>query len=553
MTGSRASGNPVVRVCICGILVAAFALAAVDTSRDSPKELARALGRKAARAEKNGDSAQAYILYSEAAALQPTNRRLKSRMELLRTGAVKQSKPSSAASAASSEQHVVLLPEQIFDSLTERELAQARELQSVPRLAARAGKQNFDLTGDPRVLFQRVAQSFGLDPVFDGDYPPSAAAVRFRVDDVDYREALTCLQAATASFVIPISSRVFMVAKDTQPKRNDLEQTMLIAVPLPQVITPQEITEIAQVVRQTTNIEKIAWDTTQSRLVIRDRVSRVIPALEILRQLLAYRPEVMIEMEFLQVSASDIRNYGFNITNTFTGIYLGHILNNAISIPTSVTGLLSFGGGKTLIGLGVAQAQAMFNETSNTSNSLYRAQIRSLVGQPATLHVGEKYPVITGGYFGGASGQQSGSSTYLSPPIFTYEDLGLEMKVTPFVHSTDEVTLAIETSFEVLTGQSINDIPVIGRRSIASQARLRNGEWAVIGGLMNTSKSKGVNGFWGLGQIPLLGYLFKQTSTDLEDSNVLIGIKPHLLSLPPDQIVTRALRTGTELHPYIPL
>ena len=94
---------------------------------------------------------------------------------------------------------------------------------------------------------------------------------------------------------------------------------------------------------------------------------------------------------------------------------------------------------------------------------------------------------------------------------------------------------------------------MIDRQSLSTQVRLRNGEWAVIGGLMDMTRSKAVTGFWGLAQIPLFGELFKQTSTDKEDASVLIAIRPHLLSLPPDEVVTRALRVGSEMRPYTPL
>ena len=99
----------------------------------------------------------------------------------------------------------------------------------------------------------------------------------------------------------------------------------------------------------------------------------------------------------------------------------------------------------------------------------------------------------------------------------------------------------------------MNSIPVIGRRQLNTQVRLLDGEWAVVAGLMNRSTSKTSNGFWGLAQLPLIGNLFRMNTRDKESSNVLIAIRPHLLSLPPDQVVTKALRVGSETRPLNPL
>jgi hypothetical protein len=538
-----------IRLIAAILAVSSFACAADD----SPKELALALARKAKKAANAGESAQAYIYYAEAFALQPTNKGYRARMEMLQTKAARQSKPiPKPLPEGEALPPIPLEPEEVFDSMTEKEFAQARELKEVPRLRALPGTRNFDLTGDPRTLFDKVAESFGLQTVYDGDYPRTAAAVRFHVSGADYREAIHDLEAATGSFVIPLSGRVFMVAQDTPAKRTDLEQTMEIAVPVPQAITTQELTELAQVMRQATNVEKIAWESAQSRIVMRDRVSRIMPAVALLNELLTYRPEVMIDLEFLQVDASDVVTYGFNVTNNFSAYYLGQVLNNAVSIPSGVTNLLTFGGGKTLIGITAAQVQAMFNQTKADSNSLYSAELRSVAGLPATLHVGEKYPVITSGYYGNVSSSQAGQ-VYAPPPSFTFVDLGIEMKVTPFINGVDATTLAVETSFQVLTGQTVNGIPIIGNRSVKTQVGLRNGEWAIIGTLVNKTNSKAVSGFWGLAQLPFLGQLFKQTTTDKEESNVLIGIRTRLLSLPASEGIHRALRVGTDQRPFTPL
>jgi hypothetical protein len=524
--------------------------AGVDDSADSPKELAMAMARKARKAEKSGHYSQALVLYSQAFAIRPEERNYRASLERLRPLAAEESKSAQAGGNSPAHAPKDIPPEDLFDSFTEKEVAEARPLADIPQLKAQRGLQGFDLNADARTLFNRVAGAFGLDVVFDGDYPTGGQPIRFRVSRVDYREAIDDLEAATGSFVIPISSKVFMVAQDNAPKRNDLERTMAVMIPIPSAVTTQEMTEIAQVLRQTLNIEKIGWNTADASIIIRDRVSRVLPAAALLRQLTSYRPEVMVELEFLQVQESDMATYGINLTNSYTMYYLGHLQNTMTTVPSTVMNLVTFGGGKTLFGLTVAEAQAMFNESDNKSNTLYHAQIRSVAGQPANLHIGDKYPIITSGYFGAVT---TPGTVYAPPPSITFEDLGLEFKVTPYIHGMDTTSLNLEASFEVLTGAAVNGIPVIGQRTFKSNADVRNGQWNIIGSMLSTTRSRAITGFWGLAQVPLFGELFKQTTKDDEDANILIGVRTSLLSLPPDQIVTEMLRVGSDPRPHIPL
>jgi len=543
----------------CALILIANTCWGSSGQEDSPNEQAAALAKKAKKAAKSSQQANAYLLYSEAAALQPANKKLKEKMETLQYRAALQSKPVPEAPDTAPPDTTplgtappILAPEDLFDSITAREFARARQPQGLPELKALPGTEDFDVSGTARTLFDQVAQRFGLETVYDGEYPPAGRQIRFRISGLDYREALHDLEAMTNSFVIPLSARLFMVAQDTPQKRNDLEQTIAISIPVPAALTTQELTEIAQAVKQATNIDKMAWDTAQNEVVIRDRISRALPAQALFQQLFSWRPEVMIEVEFLEVTDSDIINYGFNVTNQFPAIYLGQILNNAVSFPSGLTALLSFGGGKTLIGLGVAQAQAMFNESISSARTLYRAQVRSVNGQPATFHVGEKYPVITQQYAGGGTTATTGK-VYAPPPSFTFENLGAEVKVTPHIHGVEGVTLTVETNFELLAGTAVNSIPIIARRQLNTQVRLLDGEWAVVAGMLSPTDSKAVSGFWGLSRIPLIGNLFRQTTRDKERENLLIAIRPHLLSLPPDQIVTPKVRVGTETRPFTPL
>jgi general secretion pathway protein D len=526
-------------------LLAAWSVPTLVAADDAAKIYEE--GRKAERA---GHMAQAYLLYSQASALDPPNQlyRLKSVAVQSRAALESPPKPRDPAQetgAASAD------PTTVFDRLSQKDRAAEENLQPPVQLKAAPGHLDFDLRADAKSLWEQVAHAFHLETVFDGDYQ-AGPPIRFRLTDVDYRNALHGLEAATGSFVVPISSRLFLVVKDTEPKRRDIEPTMAVTLSIPQATTAQDLTEIAQAVRQLFGLEHVAWDSQQNMVVLRGRVSLVVPARQIFEQLLHHRPQVSIEMDLLEVDRSYSLAYGVEGVATLPVAYLGTFWNNPLSVPSAVAGLLTFGGGQSTFGIAVASATMIANMSLSGTRNLIRSEVRSLDGLPASVHIGSKFPVLTAGYFGPAS-FSTGGTVVTPPPSFTFEDLGLNMKVTPRIHGMDEVTLDLDTEFKVLAGSSVNGIPVISSRKFTSKVRLREGEWAVVAGLMSTSEARDISGIAGLSNLPVLGKLFSETTKDETTTEVLLVIKPSLLNLPPDQFATPTIWTGSELRPTTPL
>jgi general secretion pathway protein D len=212
---------------------------------------------------------------------------------------------------------------------------------------------------------------------------------------------------------------------------------------------------------------------------------------------------------------------------------------------------VTFGGGQTLfgIGIGVLTTQLLANMTKTESQSFFHTQIRSVDGQAANFHVGDKYPIQTSGYNLGA---QAGTTTGYAPS-FNFEDLGLVLKVTPRVHGTEEVTLEVDAEFKVLGSGSLNGIPVISNKKFVTQVRMKFEEWAAVSGLMDTSQAKTITGIAGLMGVPVLGPILSNNSKEDRNNQVLLLIKPHLLNLPPTEAATLPVFVGPDTRPRTPI
>lgn len=520
-------------------LIVLLAVAAHSQSTGSASQV-RA---RAAKAEKKGDAVTAYLLYSQAAAMDQTDTVSWTKSLALRRRAV-------TAANVMPEGGAPVKPrlELVPGGVTDQELAEARTMNPPPRLAPGKGTRSFEIKGDSKMLFESVMKSFGIETIFDSDYQP-IAGIRFRIPDTSFDEALTAVQAATASFAVPVSEKMVLVARDTTQKRQELEHTLAVAVPLPAPVTVQEATELARAVQQLMEIQKFGVDSSHRMVLIRDRASKVLPALAVFEDILRYRAEVMIEVEFLEVTENSSLDIGLKLPSSFLLQSVTSLANQPVSIPTLLRNLGSFSPLK-FFAVGIADSQLFGSMSVGSSRTLSRTELRSSDGQPVQFHVGDKYPILTAGYFGSTSGT---GQTYTPPPTFQFEDLGIVLKITPKVHGWDEIGMEIEAEYKVLTGQALNGIPVIANRKFQSRVRLKDSEVAVVTGLVRTSEARTITGVAGLGNLPVMGALFRQDSRTKDSGQALFTIRPRIvLAAPSEMGATRTIWTGPEGRPRIP-
>jgi len=495
---------------------------------------AEQLFHQAQKAERDGEIVKAYLLYAEAAAADPSNIDYWSRAQALRPAAsLKDASPPEPPGFPSDK-----IDRTLFGTITAAEMEEARKPLPPPRLQVGPGRRDYDFQGDSKALWEQLAAALNLKVLFDSDYRPTRA-FRFELADADYRAALQSLQLATNSFLVPVSQRLIFIANDSTQKRRDFEPTATVTVPFPEATTVQALQELATTIRGVLDAQKVAVDTTQHLILIRDKVTKVRLAEKLLADLTRPRAQVIIDVEILTTDLSSSLSYGLSLPTSFALSSFVNRANLAAYIPSGFSTFLAFGGGASLLGLGVTNAQLFATVSNSISQRKYHGQVVAMEGVPSTLHVGEKYPIITSGYFGNTS---SSGTVYTPPPTITFEDLGLSIKVTPHIVSVDEVALDLDAEFKLLGATSSNGIPVVLNTQYQSKVNVVAGEWAVLSGLMTSQEAKSITG------IPLLSYipLLRQTIISKDRGSTLIVLKPHVTIAPPSATPAWRAWAGSE-------
>ncbi len=395
-------------------------------------------------------------------------------------------------------------------------------------------------------MIEKVAGAYGIQVIFDAAYQ-GVPNVIFRVKDLEFREAFHAVEAATDSFLVPVGEKIALALRDTQQNRTQFAPAMSIAVPIPGRISAQEAQEITTAIQQTLEIRRISLDPAKRMVYFRDAVPKVLAAREMFESLSRLRAQIQVDVELLEISRSSALSYGLGLPTSSLIADFGGLLNNVVSVPSGAASAFArLGGVGSTFGIGIANSTVLATLSKSSAATLLEASIVALDAQAATFKVGDRYPVITGAFSGLTPGTTV--SNTLSPSV-NFVDLGLVLKITPTVHEEGEVTLDVDATFAALGAGGANGIPAIDNRQYQGKVRLREGEWAVVGGLVSVSDSLTPSGIAGLSQLPGVGWLFGEKNHNVNESQTLVVLKPHLVNLPPWESTTPSIWTGTESRP----
>lgn len=268
---------------------------------------------------------------------------------------------------------------------------------------------------------------------------------------------------------------------------------------------------------------KIAADNNKNIVIMICSPTVYRQHLELLRQLDTQTKQVLIEATIAELTLTDELKYGVEwyINNTIdggplTGGTLGNLALNTLGMTFSYA-------------TATANFKAMLNAlaTKDKANILSTPRLTVLDNHEAVIQIGQDVPVATGE-------QTTASSTTTDPTILRtiqYRSLGIILKVKPTINTEGLLTLELTQEVSDLSPTTgVGDSPIILMRRINTSVVAAHGQTVALGGLMKERKGVTERKIPLLGDIPLLGNLFKVTEKTTERTELLILVTPTILT-----------------------
>jgi general secretion pathway protein D len=403
-------------------------------------------------------------------------------------------------------------------------------------------------TEDSKVIYETIGKLAGINVLFDPDY--TSRRIKVDLNSVSLEEALQIVAMVSKTFWRPVTPNTIFVAADNPAKRKEIEQSVIKTFYLSNLSKATELQDIVNAMRQILEIQRIQPLVSEGAIVVRGTPDQVALAQKLVGDLDQSKPEVVVDVAVLQINKDKKRTLGVSPPTSLSVQLQPNIINNTTTNNTtnnntspSVTGTTGTGtstnGSINLNSLAdlnasdfqvtISQANVSALLSDSDTKLIQNPQIRSVDGEKATLKIGDRIPIATGSFQPGIGG------VGINPLVntqFQYQDVGVNVDVTPKVHTNGDVTLKISMDISSVTGTSNIggiDQPIIGQRKIENEVRLKQGEANLMGGMLEDLNSKSLTGIPGLAQIPLLKYLFGQTATEHSQTETVFVLIPHIV------------------------
>ena len=402
-------------------------------------------------------------------------------------------------------------------------------------------------------IFDSLGRIAGVNILFDEGFRDKKYSVN--LSGVTFEEALEQLTFVNRLFYKVLDQNSLIVVPESRQKRVSYNELALRTFYLQNAELNDTVNLIKTLAKMTTvvgnpSLRAITAVGTLDQLAMAERIIKLNDKA---------RGEVIVEVKIMEVRKNSLKQWGIDLSNYSVGTSLS---------PTGQEGELSEGGFTNLRAQFLSSLSRAdwvvslpstvffrFLQTDSTVKLHAAPRLRAAEGKKAELRVGTEVPIPVTTF----AAATSGISTFAPATSFQYRNVGVNLSLTPEISASGDITLEVTAEFSLLGedravsgGESPLTVPTFLTRNVTNVIRLRDGETALIGGLIQGSESGSVGGALGVSSIPIIGSLFGNNQNRTDDQEVIISLTPRIVRAPKvteDDLIP--LPVGTQAVPKV--
>lgn len=425
-----------------------------------------------------------------------------------------------------------------LETLIERTRDLAAPGLDLPEGAKLPGSLVFGNGATARAVFLAVGRFANISTIFDAGFRDQPLNIDLR--NATLADALAALTTSTHTFYRVTAPRTITIVPDTPAKRREYEEAIVRTI----YLSNADLKETIDLLRVVIDIRQISPITATNSITIKDTPERVAAAVKLITAIDKARPEVVIDVELLEVDRTKLREYGLQIASPGSPGISGSADVNRDDFR--LANLKSLTAADVFL-QGIPGLYYRLLKNDQATRTLANPHIRTAEGLTATARFGEEVPVPVTTFAPIAAG---GINTQ---PItsYTYRNVGVNIDITPRLHHDDEVTLNLKVTLSSLGASAgFGGLPTFGNREITTTIRLKDGETNMLAGLIRDEERSVMSGIPGLSDLPVLGRVFGSTHKETLQTDIILTLTPHIVRvLDLTEADLRPFRLGREGGP----
>jgi general secretion pathway protein D len=368
-----------------------------------------------------------------------------------------------------------------------------------------------------RNVFELLQRASGINFVLDRDVRAETRTT-ILLRDASIEEAIRMALLTNQLEQKVLSENTVFVYPNTPQKLREYQELVVKGF----YLANADVKQTANMIRTMVKTRDIFVDEKINLLVIKDTPAAIRLAERLIAAQDLAEPEVMLEVEVMEIAANRLLELGLRFPDTMTWSLVG-----AAGIPGTVSLPEWLNRGSELVQLGFTNPLFLLalKQQDGGASVLANPRIRVKNKEKARVHIGDRVPVITT--------TAAATGGFVSESV-SYLDIGLKLEVEPLIYLDDEVGIKVglEVSNIVKEIRSVGSNSLnyqIGTRNALTNLRLRDGETQVLAGLISNEERRSADRVPGLGDLPVAGRLFSHTNDTRNRTEIVLLITPRLV------------------------